>query len=90
MKYIVNQNVINYALSENEQVLYDSENEKLLVINHCGALVWQQLDYGATVQQIIQEVQKTYGETDAEKVKKDVLYYIDSLNEIGFLYIKER
>ncbi len=90
MKYSINRNVLNYAMSEKEQVLYDSESEKLLVINHTAALVWQQFEKGASVSEIIREVQKTYEEMDTEKIKRDILCYVDTLNEIGFLYIEEK
>ena len=44
MKYIIEENTVDYSLSEHEHIIFHSNDEKLIIINRVAAIVWKHLE----------------------------------------------
>ena len=54
----------------------------MLSLNESGKMIWQQLEKGASEQQLVEALMQEY-EVSAEKAKHDVVVFIENIRKIG-------
>jgi hypothetical protein len=63
-----------------ELAMLNVDSGEYFVINEVGKDVWEQIDGEKNVQQVIEELTKTY-DADSEEIEKDVSVFIKELEE---------
>lgn len=56
----------------------------MIRLNKTGKLIWQGLQEGKTVEQIVEHMQTAF-EVEAEKAGEDVAAFVSKMEEMGFL-----
>ncbi|MBN1593743.1 MAG: PqqD family protein [Candidatus Coatesbacteria bacterium] len=69
----------------NETLLYNSENDKVTVLNKTAAAVWERCDGKHTIEQIAEDLRKAFNAPEDCDVASDVEAAIKTLREDGIL-----
>ena len=69
---------------DGEAVIVNAQGGEILVLNQCGALIWQLLDGDHDVASIVSSIQDEF-EVDAETAGRDVRDFLAALSERGAL-----
>ena len=85
MKYIIEKNTVDYSISEQEHIIYQENDEKLVVVNCVAACIWRNLKNGKNIDEIVRVIGEEFKENDEAKIKTDVLRLIDQLSETGLI-----
>lgn len=85
MKYIIEENTVDYSLSEHEHIIFHSNDEKLIIINRVAAIVWKHLENQKNIEEIAQVISEEFNEKDIAKIKKDILKFINELSDAGLV-----
>uniref|UniRef100_UPI004056E484 lasso peptide biosynthesis PqqD family chaperone n=1 Tax=Acetatifactor sp. TaxID=1872090 RepID=UPI004056E484 len=75
---------LNVTDLSGEKVMVDFEQGKYFMIKGVGNDIWDMLEDGITVEQIIQKLLSEYDVTE-EVCEQEVLKFLDSLKEIGII-----
>ncbi|MBN1848686.1 MAG: PqqD family protein [Deltaproteobacteria bacterium] len=68
-----------------EWMLYNSDDESVHVINSTAEFVWRLCDGSNSLDEIKQEIAKTYNISDSTDLNKDVDAIINQFQELGIL-----
>lgn len=55
MKYLINNGVISYSIGDDEFVVYNSNDEMLIVLNDEGQLIWNAIENEKQLFKLIEE-----------------------------------
>ena len=89
MKYIIDDNTVDYSLSEQEHVIYQASKEKLLVVNQLGAYIWVRLKNQQELDDIAISICADFAQEDESKIKNDILVFVNQLSNHGLISITE-
>lgn len=84
--YKVTDQIVNYRLSDNENVLFNTATEEIIVINDCAQHVWELLKKESSLKNISDSIISKYNIVDNNKnIEEDVLCFIEDLLTKKFL-----
>jgi hypothetical protein len=69
---------------DGEALLVNAEGGEILVLNECGAFLWQRLDGERTVAQLVEATCEEY-EVDEPQARRDVQAFLEALRARGAL-----
>lgn len=84
MVYTKNQKISSRQLG-NEIMLYDSENDKVHILNETGIIIWNLLDGKNSLDNIKEKLSKQFPEVKSEEILKDVNEIIEKLTREGLI-----
>ena len=59
--------------------------DSVYTLNEVGSLIWKLIDGRTGLNQIIEEIHRTY-DVEPEEAKKDAADFLDSLEEVGLVH----
>jgi hypothetical protein len=69
----------------NETMLYDSENDKVHILNETGTLIWNLLDGKNSIQIIQDSFSKQFPDTNSEEIFTDIKEITEKLSNEGLI-----
>jgi len=72
----------------NETMLYDSESDKVHILNETGTLIWDMLDGNNNLQSIYNKFLQQFSDINPEEIKKDIAEIIEKLFKEGLISAK--
>lgn len=85
MEYFIEENTVDYSLSEQEHIIFNSSDEKLIIINRVAASVWRHLKRQKNIEEIVQAISDEFKEKDIVRIRKDILNFINELSDVGLV-----
>ncbi len=64
------------------------EVEHIFNLNHVGADIWDRIDGGKTVWEIVQELRQEY-DGDAEEIKRDIVEFLEEMHSAGIIRFRD-
>lgn len=83
-EYRIRAQAVDWLDVEEQVVALDAQKSVYLSTNSSGALLWHSLVDGATIDNLVAELQATYG-IDADRAATDVAEFIGMLSTHGLL-----
>lgn len=76
---------VTWRVVDGEVVLLDVAAARYHELNGVASLVWQRLDGGATVDELVEAVLAEYGDASAEQVRADVEAFLEDCARRGWI-----
>lgn len=74
---------------DGEMVLLDMESENYFGLDEVGTAIWQEMQEKETLQEVLETLLEQY-EVEEEVLKRDLLDFVEKLQESGLVEVKER